>query len=198
MLFIDSLPLLRRSNPKSWAGLRWNVALTDRGNSSSPDPTDVTPYNFSRHQLHHRLAHSYNISTIRLQFQSLPFSPCVTREFRRGRSRAAKVEPILESWTPEARRATRRFEKKGGENWKSEGSKVWSPRFPTARRNFPILINGARPKEATNAAAATLHHERNYTRELNLTNPHNTGPTALSPFAPCFVRLIRPPRRKLS
>lgn len=136
MLFIDSLPLLRRSNPKSWAGLRWNVALTDRGNSSSPDPTDVTPYNFSRHQLHHRLAHSYNISTIRFQFQSLPFSPCVTREFRRGRSRAAKVEPILESWTPEARRATRRFKKKGG---KLEKRRVQSvvPSFPHGTTQFP-------------------------------------------------------------
>lgn len=195
MLFIDSLPLLRRSNPKSWAGLRWNVALTDRGNSSSPDPTDVTPYNFSRHQLHHRLAHSYNISTIRFQFQSLLFSPCVSfvgvdREPPKSNQSSSRERP---------RRVARRdVSKKRGENWKSEGSKVWSPRFPTARRNFPILINGARPKEATNAAAATLHYERNYTRELNLTNPHNTGPTALSPFAPRFVRLIRPPRRKLS
>lgn len=50
--------------------------------------------------------------------------------------------------------------------------------------NFPILINGARPKEATNVGAATLPPWAElHWRELNLTNPHNTGPTALSP---CF------------
>lgn len=129
------------------------------------------------------------------------FSLCDTRvssgsiASRQSRTNPRLVVPRVVDARGASRDAT--FRKKRGENWKSEGSKVWSPRFPTARRNFPILINGARPKEATNAAAATLHHERNYTRELNLTNPHNTGPTALSPFAPCFVRLIRPPRRKL-
>lgn len=123
------------------------------------------------------------------------FSLCDTRVSSGSiASRQSRTNPRVVDARGASRDAT--FQKKGGKIGKAKGPKCGP--LVSARRNFPILINGARPKEATNAAAATLHHERNYTRELNLTNPHNTGPTALSPFAPCFVRLIRPPRRKLS
>lgn len=137
----------------------------------------MTPYNFSRrHQLHrHRFA--YNISTIRLEFQSLPFSSlCAPADTRvsSAEGRSDRQSRITISSFLDAR----------GDVSKRKGAQLERYKGCGSLDNFPILINGARPKEATNVGAATLPPWAElHWRELNLTNPHNTGPTALSP---CF------------
>lgn len=139
MLFIDFPPslfvLIRKVRPE-WRVNQPREFIKPRSNGRD-DALQFLPSPTSS-----RFA--YNISTIRFEFQSLPFSPCAARETHRfRRSRAAKVEPIRASSflvIPPRRRRPRRFfvvtrrdvskKGEGGKIRRSEGSS-WLPRSLT-------------------------------------------------------------------